>query len=176
MADITAIRAEALRLAVELHAGRGVPAWGAATMTDRVLKDAGRFELWLIGKPARLRLTPGPFTFEQGTPGPGVPTITITSGDNMAVQMLDTQSVPYACEPEDSKGFAVADTLTWTESSGGTVVTATPSADGLSCDFAAVAPGTATITVTDGTLSGSDVITVTAGPVAQLVLTPGTPA
>ena len=33
-----------------------------------------------------------------------------------------------------------------------------------------------TITVTDGTLSGSDLITVTAGAVASLVLTPGTPA
>jgi hypothetical protein len=41
--------------------------------------------------------------------------------------------------------------------------------------FAAVAPGSATITVTDGTLSASDLITVTAGAAASLVLTPGTP-
>lgn len=174
-ADIAVIRAEALRLAVDLHAGSHATTWGAP-IAERVLDDAGRFERWLIGAPARLHLTPSPFTFNQGMPGPGVPTIIITSGDQMAVQMLDTQAVSYTCEPEDSKGFPVADTLTWSESSGGAVVIAAPAADGLSCQFTAVAPGTSTITVTDGTLSGSDVITVTAGPAAQLVLTPGTPA
>ena len=39
--------------------------------------------------------------------------------------------------------------------------------------FTAVAPGTANISVTDGTLTASDLITVTAGAVASLVLTPG---
>jgi hypothetical protein len=174
LTDITQARAEALRLAVRLHSGAHPP-WGVR-LAEQVLADAGLFELWLLGRPARLKLAPGPFTYAQGAPGPGTPTIIITSGDQMAVQMLDTQTVGYTCEPEDSKGYPVADTLTWTESSAGAVVTATPAADGLSCVFAAVAPGTATITVTDGTLSGSDVITVTAGPVAALVLTPGTPA
>ena len=93
----------------------------------------------------------------------------------MSVTMTDTQEVSYAVEPEDSKGAQVSDTLTWTESSAGAVVTATPSADGLSCVFAAVDPGTSTITVTDGTLTGTDIITVVAGSVASLVLTPGVP-
>jgi Bacterial Ig-like domain (group 2) len=94
----------------------------------------------------------------------------------MSVQMTDAQAVTYTVDPEDSKGFPVADTITWSESSGGTVVTATPAADGLSCVFAAVAPGTATISATDGTLSASDSIDVTTGGVASLVLTPGAPA
>jgi len=51
----------------------------------------------------------------------------------------------------------------------------TPSADGTSAEFVAVDPGVSTITVTDGTLSASDTITVVAGAVSQLVLTPGTP-
>lgn len=91
----------------------------------------------------------------------------------MSVTMTDVQAVSYACEPEDSRGFAVSDALTWSEDSGGAVVTAAPSADGLSCEFTAVAPGTATVSVTDGTLSASDLITVTVGGVASLVLTPG---
>ena len=173
MADISEARAEALRLAVRLY-GRSENPW--ALLPERVTETAGAFTRWLLARPCRLKLWPAPYTFEKGIPGPGVPTTIIMTGDAMAVQMLDTQSVTYTCEPEDSQGFPVADTLTWSESSGGTAVIATPAADGLSCAFTAVAPGTATITVTDGTLSGSDVITVTAGPAAQLVLTAGTPA
>ena len=93
----------------------------------------------------------------------------------MSVTMTDSQEVTYTVEPEDSKGIAVSDTLTWSSDDGGAFVTLTPSADTLSCLFAAVAPGTANISVTDGTLSGADSIVVTAGPVASLVLTPGTP-
>ena len=91
----------------------------------------------------------------------------------MPVSMTDSQEVTYACEAEDSRGFQVADTLTWSEDSGGAVVSLAPSADGTSCVVTAVAPGTANITVTDGTLSGTDAVTVTPGAVAQLVLTPG---
>ena len=93
----------------------------------------------------------------------------------MSVTMTDAQQVSYSVEPEDSKGIAVSDTLTWSSDDGGAVVTVTPSADTLSCVFAAVAPGTANISVTDGTLTDVDVITVVAGGVATLVLTPGTP-
>ena len=93
----------------------------------------------------------------------------------MSVTMTDDQQVSYSVEPEDDKGFATSDTITWSSDDGGAVLTVTPSADGLSCVFAAVAPGSATITASDGTLSASDLITVTAGGVASLVLTPGTP-
>ena len=93
----------------------------------------------------------------------------------MSVSMTDSQEVTYTCEPLDSKGIEVSDTLTWSSDDGGAVVTLTPSDDTLSCLFAAVAPGTANISVTDGTLSGADVITVVAGGVATLTLTPGTP-
>lgn len=93
----------------------------------------------------------------------------------MSVSMTDSQLVQYTVEPEDSRGIAVSDTLTWSSDDNGAVVTVTPSDDTLSCVFAAQAPGTANISVTDGTLSGTDVITVTAGAVASLVLTPGTP-
>ena len=93
----------------------------------------------------------------------------------MSVTMTDSQEVTYTVEAEDSRGFAVSDTLTWSSDDAGAFVTVTPSADTLSCVFAAVDPGTANISVTDGTLSATDVITVDAGAVASLVLTPGTP-
>jgi hypothetical protein len=175
-ARIDRCRIAGLALAVELYARRdhGGDLASQDQLAGRVTETAGRFSDWLLARPARLRLHPSPFTFAEGTPGPGVPTIT-TGETGMSVTMTDDQEVTYACEPEDDKGAQVADTLTWSESSGGAVVTATPSADGLSCAFAAVAPGTSTITVTDGTLSGTDLITVTPGAVASLVLTPGTP-
>ena len=91
----------------------------------------------------------------------------------MSVSLTDAEKFTYTVEPEDSRGFQVADTLTWSEDSGGAVITLTPSDDGLSADVVAVAPGTANVTVSDGTLSGADQVTVTTGPVAQIVMTPG---
>jgi hypothetical protein len=173
MPDINECRAEGLRLAVELHAAHdhGAP-FSHHDLPGRVIETAGEFARWLCARPHRLRLIPAPFTFAQPAyPGPAVPTQT---GDNgMAVTLTDTQQVSYSCEADDSKGQPVADTLTWSSDDAGAVVTVTPSADGTSCVFAAVAPGTANISVTDGTLSAVDVITVTPGAVASLVLTPG---
>lgn len=165
-------RAEGLKLAVQLLAAEEHDPGERDHLAERVIETAGRFSCWLLARPHRLRLIPSRFTFEQGSPGPGQPTTT-TGDDGMSVSMSDTQEVTYAVEAEDSKGFQVADTLTWSSDDAGAVVTVTPAADGMSCVFAAVAPGTATISVTDGTLSASDLITVTPGAVASLVLTPG---
>lgn len=169
--DIDRARSEALALAVEFHAdGRKRD----QADTDCVLTTADQFLGWLTERAARLRLRPAPLTFKQPAyPGPPVPT---KIGDHgMSVTMTDSDQVSYSVEPEDTKGFPVSDTLTWSSDDNGAVVTLTPSADTLSCVFAAVAPGTANISVTDGTLSDADSIIVTAGPVASLVLTPGTP-
>lgn len=163
-------RTEALQLAVQLYAGKRPSAWTITAVIDA----AGAFAKWLDARPAQLALSAAPFTFSQGPPGPGVPT-RYTGGNSMSVTMTDDQEVTYTVAPEDDKGFPVSDTLTWSESSGGAVVTVTPSADTLSALFVSVAPGTSTISVTDGTLSATDIITVTAGTVASLVLTPGTP-
>ena len=174
--DIDEARFASLALAVELHAATdlSLSPFDENPSAERVLETAGKFTRWLTERPCRLRLRPAPFTFQQpGYPGPAVPT---QIGDHgMSVTMTDSQEVTYTCEAEDSKGAQVSDTLTWSSDDNGAVVTLTPSADTLSCVFAAVAPGTANITVTDGTLNGVDVITVDAGAVASLVLTPGTP-
>ena len=155
MIPVDDARLEGLRLAVELHAAEDAEQspFAPAPLPERVLATAGEFTGWLLARPHRLRLTVAPFTFPEGHPGPGVPTK--HQGDGMSVTMSDSEAVTYVVSPEDSKGVAVADTL--------------------SCVFSAVDPGAATISVTDGTLSASDLITVTPGAVASLVLTPGTP-
>jgi len=175
MPDIDECRAEGLSLAVELHSRQdfGTATYGGDTAA-KILADAAQFATWLESRPHHLTLTPGSETYQQpGFPGPAVPTKTGDHG--MSVTMTDSQQVSYSVQAEDSKGQAVSDTLTWSSDDNGAVVTLTPSADTLSCVFAAVAPGTANISVTDGNLSDVDVITVTAGAAATLVLTPGTP-
>lgn len=174
---ISMARSEGLALAVELHAAleHARAPFDSHPVPARVIDTAGQFAAWLLAKPHRLALRPAPFTFQQPAyPGPAIPTK--TGADDMGVALTDTQEVTYTVAAEDSKGFPVSDTLTWASDDNGAVVTVTPSADGTSCVFAAVAPGTANISVTDGTLSAADAITVSAGGVAQLVLTPGTPA
>lgn len=163
-------RLEAIRVVAELFAG------SRPREIHDVLAAADRVEAWLRARPARLVVRPSPLTFTEGIPGPGAPTrITTLPGGRMSVVMTDAQQVTYTVEAEDSKGFEVADTLTWSEDSGGAVVTVTPAEDGMSAVVAAVAPGTATVSVTDGTLSGSDLVTITTGSVASIVLTAGTP-
>ena len=165
--DADLARLEGLRLAVQLWEGRS----SDGDINGEVLSTGQLLAGVLYGTAAVLVLTASRWTFEQGRPALPVPTRFL--GENMSVQMSDTQEVTYAVAADDSKGFPVADTLTWSEDSAGGVVVATPSADGSSCLFVAAAPGTATITVTDGNLSASDLITVTPGAVASLVLTPG---
>ena len=66
----------------------------------------------------------------------------------MPVTITDVEIADYssAVSETDSKGFPVTDALSWSEDSNGAVVTG----DGAG-RFTAVAPGTANITVSDGT-------------------------
>jgi len=167
--DADEARLQGLNLAVELWQRRR----GDDDIDDTVIATAARFAQVLYRRrPHRLVLTVAPNTFEQGQPALSSPT---RIGEHMSVTLTDTEQVQYTVAAEDSKGFPVSDSLTWSESSAGATVTLTPSADGLSAEFVAVAPGSSTITVTDGTLTATDSIDVVAGAASQLVLTPGTP-
>ncbi len=158
-------RLEALNAAAVLYQGAREPL--------AMLRGAEQILAWLVKKPHRLVLTPAPYTFAQGNPARRVPTQ--IQGDGMSVQMNDDQQVTYSVAAKDDKGFDVSDAITWSSDDGGAVLTVTTSPDSMSATFAAVAPGTATITASDGTLSASDLITVTPGDVASLVLSPGAP-
>jgi hypothetical protein len=137
---------------------------------DAVLALADIFYRWLAA-PVTLSMAAAPVTYEQAG-GPGVPTV-FREGTTVAI-LTDTQQVTLAVEPEDSKGEPAPDTLTWS-SSDTNVITLTVAPDTLSALAVAGAPGTAVVTVTDGTLSATDSIDVTSGPVASLVITEGTP-
>jgi hypothetical protein len=96
----------------------------------------------------------------------------------LELDMTDVQSDTFTVSALDSKGFAVPDgPYTWAESSAGAVITIVPAADGSSVVATAVAPGSATLTVTDpGGLTGSELVVVTPGPVASIGIEAGTPA
>lgn len=141
---------------------------------DKVIKLAEALVPWILDYGALL-LVVSPLTYEQGT-STSAHTRTSTTPEGLIMATLtDTQQFTASVEPEDSKGFATTDAgLTWSESSGGAVVTLQPSADGMSCLVVAVAPGSATYQVTDGTRTASGAVDVTAGAVAALVITEGT--
>ena len=89
----------------------------------------------------------------------------------MAISMTDTQQATYPAPSEtDSRGFPVSgDVITVAEDSAGAIVALTQNPDG-SATFAAVAPGAAQVSWTDGTLSFADTINVTTGAAASLVV------
>ena len=110
-------------------------------------------------------------------PLPAVALILSVKEPKMPLVLKDNQQVTYTATPVDAKGNPTTDPnpLAWS-SSDPTVLAATPSADGLSCNFVAVKPGAAQVQVSDGTLSGTDDVTVTPGDVASLAISAGTPA
>lgn len=146
---------------------------GSTQLTEadraRVRTDADALYAWLTG---RILWCSIQSVTEQGS-GTEVP-VQFTPGG--ALQLTDTQQFTASVEAKDARGNAVPATLTWSADDGGAVVALAPTADTLSCLFTAVAPGTANYTVTDGTLSASGQVVVTAGAAADLVLTEGAPA
>lgn len=157
-------RLEGLRLAVELYAHRPQDDFTG----DAVLHAAGEFAAWLSVRAARLRVG-DPVITEQGHPAGHLPLR--RTGPDMAVIMTDTQQATYPAPSEaDSRGFPVTgDTIVIAEDSNGSVVAKTENADG-SVTFAAVAPGSAQVSWTDGVLSFADTINVTPGAAASLVV------
>lgn len=149
-------RREGLRLAVDLWEDRN-----SSDLIPDVERTALAFARILTGTPAEIKLG-SPFITEQAT---GLRVPLHRTGADMAVTITDTQIATYAVTENDTKGFPVTDPITWTEDSGGTVV----ASDG-SGGFSAVAPGTANITASDGTLSATDAITVDPSAPTSLVL------
>jgi len=169
--DYIAVRTAALAAAAKF--------WADSKHTDaeQVLDTAAAWTSWVLAPATQLVITAAPVTFDQHDPAKNNPTISVPApggAGTMAVTMTDTQQVTLSVKPEDSKGApTTGDTVTWSEDSSGAVVTLQPSADGLSCVVVANAPGTANVTATDGTLTGTDTITVDPGATSQLALSEG---
>jgi hypothetical protein len=157
-------RLEGLRLAVELYSRREQDDFTGSA----VLHAAVEFEQFLMARAVRIRVG-DPVITEQGHPARHSPLK--RTGPDMAVTIKDTEVATYPAASEvDSKGFPVTgDTITIAEDSAGAVVAMTENADG-SVAFAAVAPGSAQVSWTDGTLNFADTINVVSGDAANLVI------
>ncbi len=137
---------------------------------DSKLERADRAYAWLRD---RSTVRPASLAIIAGTPE-AQPGGTVS----LALDMTDVQSDTFTLAPTDAKGFAVPDgPFVWAEDSGGAIISIVPSADTTSVVATAVAPGVANLSVTDPTgITGTEAVTVTAGPVASISIVAGTPA
>ena len=163
-------RVTALRFAIDAMAADGN--LKAASAGD-VTAMAGVFYRWLEG-PAVMMLVTGPAAYQQASPeGPGTPVVKKGS----TVQLTDTQQVTVSVSEQDSKGQPVSDQLAWSVDNTA-VISLVPSADTQSCLCVAGTDGTATVTVTDNSvtppLTATDVITVVSSAATSLVVSEGT--
>ncbi len=165
--DPLRVREIALNAALELERTRGDPKGRA----ERVRDDAVIFDAWLRGTTS-LRLIEGPVV-DQAT---GEPTGT-THIPGEIMQLHDNEKFTVTVDTKDAKGFETPDTIAWTSDDNGAVVTLTPAADGKSCEVGAVAPGAATITVTDTSvtpaLTATEAVDVVPAGTATITLTEG---
>lgn len=167
-------RNEALRLAVDLHiAGGGVrllpgvdagATWEVAEIA--VLNTAETFLAWLNG-PTFIRLYAGPIRDQAtGRPSGTAP----SSGGTM--QLHDNEQFDLSADTKDAKGFETADVLTWSVDDAD-VVSLVVSDDTKTCTVVAGNPGSAVITVTDGTLTATEAVDVITGDTTAIVLGEG---
>jgi hypothetical protein len=163
-------RIAALKFAIDAMAVDGNL---SAAQAGDVTNTAGVFYRWLEG-PAVMVLTTDSLAYQQASPdGPGSPVVKKGS----TVQLTDTQQVTVSVSEQDSKGQPVSDSLAWSVDNG-SVLSLVPSADTQSCLCVAGTDGTATVTVTDNSvtppLTASDVITVVSSAATSLVISEGT--
>lgn len=167
-------RDTALRLAVELHLGagtvrlhRGVDAAATIAAAETAIRNtAETFLAWLHG-PTSIRLHAG-IVRDQTS---GLPTGTPTTEGNL-MQIHDNEQFDLVAAVEDAKGFPTTDALTWTVDNADAVTLAV-SDDTLTCTVVAGNPGSAVITVTDGTLSVTEAIDVVPAGAATIALAEG---
>lgn len=143
---------------------------GAGADPGHVTHLAGQLAAWVL--PRHLLVTASRRAWKQASAGQPRPT-TYTPGG--AVQLHDDEQFTLSVQPEDSKGFPVSgDQITYAADDG-TVVSLQPADDGLSCLVVAGNPGSAVITISDGTVSATEAVDVVAGDVATFQVTEGTP-
>jgi hypothetical protein len=160
------------RLALDWAGKLALAGHGRGQVTDVLISDGDKIYAWLRARKSLqvASLVVGdPVITSQADPDRIIPLH--RTGPDMAVVMTDGDQATYPAPSEaDSAGFPITgDNITITEDSDGAVVALTVNPDGSSV-FAAVAPGAAQVTWTDGTVSFSDTINVTTGEVASMVV------
>ena len=100
------------------------------------------------------------------------------TGDLKAMFILDSEQVALSIQPVDAAGNpATVDGVPSWSSSDTSVLTLTPSADGLSAVAAATGKlGTSTISVTLGSISGTLQVDVHSGAAVSVTISAGTPS
>jgi hypothetical protein len=171
--DDTDLRVVALSQAALLHKeifpeeAAGSSLAGAAR---RVLSTATIFLTWLE-KPSFIKIVVGAIIDQKSKK----PTGTIYGGQGV-MQLHDNEQVDLTVTETDAKGVSLQDTLTWTsDDTAGTIVTLKVSTDTQTCTVVAGTPGSAVVTVTDGTLSATLAVDVIPGAATAITITPGTP-
>lgn len=136
----------------------------------RVLSTADVFLKWLE-KPLSIGIVVGTILDQKS----GKPTGT-TYGGSGIMQLHDNEKVDLTVTETDAKGVALKDTLTWTSNdTTGQIITLQVSTDTQTCTVVAGTPGSAVVTVTDGTLSATLAVDVIPGAATAITINPGTP-
>lgn len=173
MPDADTARTAALRSAVAFHAAVGDLDLRLGVASDQTIaagelavrNTAETFLAWLRG-PTAIRLTPGQVT-SQTT---GQPTGSAPEGDT--VQIHDDEQFTLAVDTKDAKGFETADQVDWSVDDEN-VVTVEVSDDGRTATVIAGSPGSAVVTVTDGTLTATEAVDVVAAGTATISIAEG---
>lgn len=147
---------------------------------DALLRLAGDLWDWIAEIPAQFEIF-GSDPYQQDAPSPARPpmdSIAITDGKEKqpvaSISMKDDENVVVQVQPLDKKGNPVTDSVTYSIDNTG-VATLAPSEDGYSVIVSGVAPGTASITITDGTLSTLVAVNIEGDTATALSATVGTP-
>lgn len=168
------LRAIALEQAALLHKGffpeEIMQNNSLSIAADRVLNTADIFLAWLE-KPIRISINVGNILDQKS----GKPTGNKYGGSGI-MQLHDNEKVDLTVTETDAKGVALKDTLTWTsDNADGTIITLQVSNDTQTCTVVAGVPGSAVVTVTDGTLSATLAVDVIPGTATAIQIVPGTP-
>lgn len=167
-------RAPALQAAVAFHAAvgdlteqLGVDAAVTIAAGETAVRNTAEvFLAWLKGT-VSLTLIAGPITDQQS----GLPTGTPTTQGG-TVQLHDNEQFDLTVDTKDAKGFETPDQVTWTVDDE-TVATVVVSDDTRTATIVAGNPGSAVVTVTDGTLTATEAVDVVPGGTALISLTEG---
>jgi hypothetical protein len=149
--DEDELRLAVLGLAVEASSLSG-------GCTHEVLPEADKYAAWVVRRtPVRMKVTAGDVTEQQ---------------ERKPMQIHDNEQFTLSVTESDAKGFPVIDAVEWTVDNAD-VVSLQVSDDKQSCLVVAGNPGSAVVTITDGTLSATEAVDVVAGTAALISIQEG---